>query len=140
MREIIELKISTNDDRQDEKLSNDYKLVKKEITTLRTQLSTTETAAYRSFINECRAKEIEDAINHINKRKCYLKLIDEVIIYENEVVIVDNFGTTFNKEYFKQIAPQLIKMEPVLYGFYTSSITRKVFKYRIIRLGGNTWK
>ena len=85
-------------------------------------------------------KEIEEAIKSVDNRDCYLKLIDEVIVFENEVVIVDNFGTDISKEDFSQIAPQLIKMEPVLYGFFTSSYSRKVIKYRLIRLGGSKWK
>ena len=140
LRDIIELKISSKTDDEDEKLSEQYKSIKKRVNQLRTELANTETAAYRSFINEARAKEIEEAIKSVDNRDCYLKLIDEVIVFENEVVIVDNFGTDISKEDFSQIAPQLIKMEPVLYGFFTSSYSRKVIKYRLIRLGGSKWK
>ena len=140
LRDIIELKISSKTDDEDEKLSEQYKSIKKRVNQLRTELANTETAAYRSFINEARAKEIEEAIKNVDNRDCYLKLIDEVIVFENEVVIVDNFGTDISKEDFSQIAPQLIKMEPVLYGFFTSSYSRKVIKYRLIRLGGSKWK
>ena len=72
--------------------------------------------------------------------ECYLKLIDEVIVNEdNSITIIDNAGHHVSKENISKNIKKINSLEEVLHGYYTSPITTKVFKYKIVRLEDCPW-
>ena len=141
LKAIIERKMESELEDDDEKLSLEYKAKKKELNNLKAKLDELSVETYESFINENRSKEIIDAINNDVNDECYLKLIDEVIVNEDKSInIIDNFGTPISKDEISKNVKELNKLKEVLHGYYSSPNTGKVYKYKIVRLEGICYK
>ena len=141
LKAIIERKMESDLEDDDEKLSLEYKAKKKELNNLKAKLNELSVETYESFINENRSKEIINAINNDVNDECYLKLIDEVIINEDRsITIIDNFGTPISKDEISKNVKELNKLKEVLHGYYSSPNTGKVYKYKIVRLEGICYK
>lgn len=140
LKDIIEEKMETDSEEDDERLSNDYKEAKKHLNELKAKLDTLSNETYQSFISEARNKEIASLITNMDNDECYLKLIDEVIVNEdNSIIIIDNAGHHVSKENISKNIKKINGLEEVMYGYYTSPITTKVFKYKIVRLEDYPW-
>ena len=99
LKAIIEEKMETDSEEDDERLSNKYKEAKKHLNELKAKLDTLSGETYQSFISEARSKEIASLITNMDNDECYLKLIDEVIVNEdNSITIIDNAGHHVSKE------------------------------------------
>lgn len=141
LKAIIERKMEFDLEDDDEKLSLEYKVKKKELNNLKAKLDELSVETYESFINENRSKEIINAINNDVNDECYLKLIDEVIVNEDKsITIIDNFGTPISKDEISKNVKELNKLKEVLRGYYSSPNTGKVYKYKIVRLEGICYK
>lgn len=141
LKAIIERKMESDLEDDDEKLSLEYKAKKKELNNLKAKLDELSVETYESFINENRSKEIINAINNDVNDECYLNLIDEVIINEDKsITIIDNFGTPISKDEISKNVKELNKLKEVLRGYYSSPNTGKVYKYKIVRLEGICYK
>ena len=140
LKTIIEEKMETDSEEDDERLSNEYKEVKKHLNDLKAKLDTLSGETYQSFISEARSKEIASLITNMDNDECYLKLIDEVIVNEdNSITIIDNAGHNFSKENISKNIKKINGLEEVVHGYYTSPITTKVYKYKIVRLEDYPW-
>ena len=140
LKTIIEEKMETDSEEDDERLSNEYKEVKKHLNDLKAKLDTLSGETYQSFISEARSKEIASLITNMDNDECYLKLIDEVIVNEdNSITIIDNAGHHVSKENISKNIKKINDLEEVLHGYYTSPITTKVYKYKIVRLEDYSW-
>ena len=107
---------------------------------LKAKLDTLSGETYQSFIFEARSKEIASLITNMDNDECYLKLIDEVIVNEdNSITIIDNAGIHVSKESINKNIKKINSLEEVLHGYYTSPITTKVYKYKIVRLEDYPW-
>lgn len=141
LKAIIERKMESDLEDDDEKLSLEYKAKKKELNNLKAKLDELSVETYESFINENRSKEIINAINNDANDECYLKLIDEVIVNEDKsITIIDNFGTPISKDEISKNVKELNKLKEVSHGYYSSPNTGKVYKYKIVRLEGICYK
>lgn len=139
LKAIIEEKMETDSEEDDERLSNKYKEAKKHLNKLKAKLDTLSGETYQSFISEARSKEIASLITNMDNDECYLKLIDEVIVNEdNSITIIDNAGHHVSKENISKNIKKINGLE-VLHGYYTSPITAKVYKYKIVRLEDYLW-
>lgn len=99
LKAIIEEKMETDSEEDDERLSAKYKEAKKHLNELKAKLDTLSGETYESFIFEARSKEIASLITNMDNDECYLKLIDEVIVNEdNSITIIDNAGHRVSKE------------------------------------------
>ena len=140
LKTIIEEKMETDSEEDDERLSNEYKETKKHLNDLKAKLDTLSGETYQSFISEARSKEIASLITNMDNDECYLKLIDEVIVNEdNSITIIDNAGIHVSKESINKNIKKINSLEEVLHGYYTSPITTKVYKYKIVRLEDYPW-
>lgn len=140
LKTIIEEKMETDSEEDDERLSNKYKEAKKHLNELKAKLDTLSGETYQSFISEARSKEIASLITNMDNDECYLKLIDEVIVNEdNSITIVDNAGHHVSKESINKNIKKINSLEEVMHGYYTSPITTKVYKYKIVRLEDYPW-
>ncbi len=140
LKAIIEEKMETDSEEDDERLSNKYKEVKKHLNELKAKLDTLSGETYQSFIFEARSKEIASLITNMDNDECYLKLIDEVIVNEdNSITIIDNAGHNVSKENISKNIKKINGLEEVAHGYYTSPITTKVYKYKIVRLEDYPW-
>ena len=140
LKTIIEEKMETDSEEDDERLSNEYKETKKHLNKLKAKLDTLSGETYESFISEARSKEIASLITNMDNDECYLKLIDEVIVNEdNSITIIDNAGHHVSKENISKNIKKINGLEEVMYGYYTSPITAKVYKYKIVRLEDYPW-
>ncbi len=140
LKTIIEEKMETDSEEDDERLSNEYKETKKHLNDLKAKLDTLSGETYQSFISEARSKEIASLITNMDNDECYLKLIDEVIVNEdNSITIIDNAGIHVSKESINKNIKKINGLEEVLHGYYTSPITTKVYKYKIVRLEDYPW-
>ena len=140
LKAIIEEKMETDSEEDDERLSNKYKETKKHLNELKAKLDTLSGETYQSFISEARSKEIASLITNMDNDECYLKLIDEVIVNEdNSITIIDNAGHNVSKENISKNIKKINGLEEVLHGYYTSPITTKVYKYKIVRLEDYPW-
>ena len=137
---IIEEKMESDSEEDDERLSNKYKEAKKHLNELKAKLDTLSGETYESFISETRSKEIASLITNMDNDECYLKLIDEVIVNEdNSITIIDNAGHHVSKENISKNIKKINGLEEVFHGYYTSPITAKVYKYKIVRLEDYPW-
>ena len=140
LKTIIEEKMETDSEEDDERLSNKYKETKKHLNDLKAKLDTLSGETYESFISEARSKEIASLITNMDNDECYLKLIDEVIVNEdNSITIIDNAGHHVSKENISKNIKKINSLEEVMHGYYTSPITAKVYKYKIVRLEDYSW-
>lgn len=140
LKAIIEEKMETDSEEDDERLSNKYKEAKKHLNELKAKLDTLSGETYESFIFEARSKEIASLITNMDNDECYLKLIDEVIVNEdNSITIIDNAGHHVSKENISKNIKKINSLEEVFHGYYTSPITAKVYKYKIVRLEDYPW-
>ncbi len=140
LKTIIEEKMETDSEEDDERLSNEYKETKKHLNDLKAKLDILSGETYQSFISEARSKEIASLITNIDNDECYLKLIDEVIVNEdNSITIIDNAGHHVSKESISKNIKKINGLEEVMHGYYTSPITTKVYKYKIVRLEDYSW-
>ena len=140
LKAIIEEKMETDSEEDDERLSNKYKETKKHLNELKAKLDTLSGETYQSFISEARSKEIASLITNMDNDECYLKLIDEVIVNEdNSITIIDNAGHNVSKENISKNIKKINGLEEVVHGYYTSPITAKVYKYKIVRLEDYPW-
>lgn len=140
LKDIIEEKMETDSEEDDERLSNEYKEAKKHLNELKAKLDTLSGETYQSFISEARSKEIASLITNMDNDECYLKLIDEVIVNEdNTITIIDNAGHHVSKESISKNIKKINSLEEVMHGYYTSPITTKVYKYKIVRLEDYPW-
>lgn len=137
---IIEEKMETDSEKDDERLSNEYKETKKHLNELKAKLHTLSGETYQSFISEARSKKIASLIINMDNDECYLKLINEVIVNEdNSITIIDNAGHRISKENISKNIKKINGLEEVLHCYYTSPITTKVYKYKIVRLEDYPW-
>lgn len=140
LKAIIEEKMETDSEEDDERLSNEYKEAKKHLNGLKAKLDTLSGETYQSFISKARSKEIASLITNMDNDECYLKLIDEVIVNEdNSITIIDNAGHHVSKENISKNIKKINGLEEVFHGYYTSPITTKVYKYKIVRLEDYLW-
>ena len=140
LKAIIEEKMETDSEEDDERLSNKYKEAKKHLNGLKAKLDTLSGETYQSFISEARIKEIASLITNMDNDECYLKLIDEVIVNEdNSITIIDNASHHVSKENISKNIKKINGLEEVVHGYYTSPITTKVYKYKIVRLEDYPW-
>ena len=140
LKAIIEEKMETDSEEDDERLSNKYKEAKKHLNELKAKLDTLSGETYQSFISEARSKEIASLITNMDNDECYLKLIDEVIVNEdNSITIIDNAGHHVSRENISKNIKKINGLEEVIHGYYTSPITAKVYKYKIVRLEDYAW-
>ena len=140
LKAIIEEKMETDSEEDDERLSNKYKEAKKHLNELKAKLDTLSGETYQSFISEARSKEIASLITNMDNDECYLKLIDEVIVNEdNSITIIDNAGHHVSKETISKNIKKINGLEEVIHGYYTSPIASKVYKYKIVRLEDYPW-
>lgn len=142
LKSIIEEKMSCEDDEDDERLSTLYKETKKLLNELKRESSEIETNTYDAFVSENRSKELIELLKNLDTDECYLKLIDRIIIgNDNTITIIDYFGAETNDEEISKNIKNIQDFSEILHGFYSSPVTGKVYKYKIVRLGGNAqWK
>ena len=141
LKEIVTEKLESDSEADDERLSKEYKEVKKHLNELRVKLESLSVATYDSFISENRCKEIKELISSGTNDECYLRLVDEVIIdSDNNITIIDNAGINLSKEEISDNIKALTSLKEVIHGYYSSLLTGKVYKYKIIRLEDKSWK
>lgn len=137
LKSIVEEKMESDDESKDEELSLKYKETKKELNQLKSKKESLETTTYQAFISENRIKEIQAHLAEMNNDECYLKLVDEIIIgKDGEVTIVDNCGSYVSEKEIMENIKNIQDFNEILHGFYSSPITGKVYKYKVVRLGG----
>lgn len=141
LKEIVTEKLEYDSEADDERLSKEYKEVKKHLNELRVKLGSLSVATYDSFISENRCKEIKELISSDTNDECCLKLVDEIIIdSDNNITIIDNAGINLSKEEISDNIKVLTSLKEVIYGHYSSPLTRRVYKYKIIRLEDKSWE
>lgn len=139
LKSIVEEKMESDDESKDEELSLKYKETKKELNQLKSKKESLESTTYQAFISENRIKEIQAHLAEMNNDECYLKLVDEIIIgKDGEVTIVDNCGSYVSEKEIMENIKNIQDFNEILHGFYSSPITGKVYKYKVVRLGGRT--
>mgnify|MGYP001399016394 CR=1 FL=1 len=129
--------MESDDESKDEELSLKYKETKKELNQLKSKKESLESTTYQAFISKNRIKEIQAHLAEMNNDECYLKLVDEIIIgKDGEVTIVDNCGSYVSEKEIMENIKNIQDFNEILHGFYSSPITGKVYKYKVVRLGG----
>ena len=140
LKAIVTEKLESDLENDDLRLSQEYKETKKHLNELKMKLESLGIEAYDSFISEARSKEIVNAIQNINNDECYLKLVDKVIVNEdNHITIIDNAGINISKEEISKCFKEINELREIKHGFYCSPTTGGVYKYKIVRLEKKIW-
>ena len=141
LKRIIEEKMESDNDTDDERLSFLYKETKKRLNELKIKLDELGEETYRSFISENRCKEIATLIQDESNDEAYLKLIDVIIVNEDgSITIIDNNGLSLYKEEVSSHIKQLNNLTEVIHGYYSSPLSGRVYKYKVVRLEEKPWK
>ena len=141
LKRIIEEKMESDNDSDDERLSSLYKETKKRLNELKIKLDELGEETYRSFISENRCKEIATLVQDESNDEAYLKLIDEIIVNEDgPITIIDNNGLSLFKEEISSHIKQLNNLTEVIHGYYSSPVSGRAYRYKVVRLEEKPWK
>ena len=141
LKRIIEEKMESDNDSDDERLSSLYKETKKRLNELKIKLDEFGEETYRSFISENRCKEIATLVQDESNDEAYLKLIDEIIVNEDgSITIIDNNGLSLFKEEISSHIKQLNNLTEVIHGYYSSPVSGRAYRYKVVRLEEKPWK
>ena len=141
LKRIIEEKMESDNDSDDERLSSLYKETKKRLNELKIKLDELGEETYRSFISENRCKEIATLVQDESNDEAYLKLIDEIIVNEDgSITIIDNNGLSLFKEEISSHIKQLDNLTEVIHGYYSSPVSGRAYRYKVVRLEEKPWK
>ena len=141
LKRIIEEKMESDNDSDDERLSSLYKETKKRLNELKIKLDELGEETYRSFISENRCKEIATLVQDESNDEAYLKLIDEIIVNEDgSITIIDNNGLSLFKEEISSHIKQLNNLTEDIHGYYSSPVSGRAYRYKVVRLEEKPWK
>ena len=141
LKRIIEEKMESDNDSDDERLSSLYKETKKRLNELKIKLDELGEETYRSFISENRCKEIATLVQDESNDEAYLKLIDEIIVNEDgPITIIDNNGLSLFKEEVSSHIKQLNSLTEFIHGYYSSPLSGRAYRYKVVRLEEKPWK
>ena len=141
LKRIIEEKMESDNDSDDERLSSLYKKTKKRLNELKIKLDELGEETYHSFISENRCKEIATLIQDESNDEAYLKLIDVIIVNEDgSVTIIDINGLPLFKEEVSSHIKQLNSLTEFIHGYYSSPLSGRAYRYKVVRLEEKPWK
>ena len=141
LKRIIEEKMEIDNDSDDERLSSLYKETKKRLNELKIKLDELGEETYHSFISENRCKEIATLAQDESNDEAYLKLIDVIIVNEDgSITIIDNNGLSLYKEEVSSHIKQLNNLTEVIHGYYSSPVSGRAYRYKVVRLEEKPWK